>query len=122
MNTSHCPHCGSDHYWDWEEAFDKFGFGDGDGLVETNTVAKALRAAGFTVTVSRYGCHNRVVTSIKQDGRQLIPDTANVGYDDPRGYLPDSVIALLDTSFGDAAVADDDQHDDDVAGESEVHS
>lgn len=35
--------------WSWTEAFDKFGFDDGDGLVMTWHVADVLNAAGFQV-------------------------------------------------------------------------
>ena len=45
MTFSTCPKCLSTIDWSWEEAFDKFGFGDGDGLVMTDTVAAALRRA-----------------------------------------------------------------------------
>jgi hypothetical protein len=51
MPQANCPTCNTDHDWSWDEAFNKFGFGDGDGLVMTNQVADALRAAGYTVTV-----------------------------------------------------------------------
>ena len=36
--------------WSWEEAFDKFGFEDGDGLVMTDVVAAVLQDAGYSVT------------------------------------------------------------------------
>ena len=29
-------------YWEWEDAFDKFGFEDGDGLVMTHKVAEFI--------------------------------------------------------------------------------
>lgn len=97
-----CPHCRSRHDWSWVEAFDKFGFGDGDGLVMTAEVAAALAAAGYTVERHGWGFHNEVITSIKQDGIEIIPhDRITFGYDDPRTYLPDSVIDVLDTAFPD---------------------
>lgn len=51
MNTVRtiCPTCGQAHNWSWEEAFDKFGFGDGDDLVMTEKVAEALRKNGYEV-------------------------------------------------------------------------
>jgi hypothetical protein len=33
-----CERSGRTLYWDWSEAFAKFGFGDGDGQVETPQV------------------------------------------------------------------------------------
>lgn len=82
--------------WQWEEAFDKFGFNDGDGVVMTEVVADALRKAGLAVTTSAWGWHNIVIDSIKRDGTPLFPDTVTLGYDNPRDYLPEDVIALLD--------------------------
>jgi len=96
MNTTYCPHCNHDHHWTWEEAFDKFGFGDGDGLVMTEHVAEAIRAAGYTVTTVVWGMHNVIIRSIKRDEVELIPDTAELGYGDPRTYLPDDIVTLLD--------------------------
>lgn len=94
-----CPTCGISHEWCWEEAFDKFGFGDGDGLVMTNTVAAALRDKGYRVEVLRWGIHNDIITSIARDAVSWIPQTANVGYDNPRHYLPQHITALLDKAF-----------------------
>lgn len=96
-----CPTCGHAHYWSWEEAFDKFGFGDGDDLVMTEAVADALRERGYTVTVTQWGLHNTIITDISSDGVTLIPNTVTRGYDDPRKYLPKDVIDLLDGEFRD---------------------
>jgi len=101
-----CPTCGQRHHWSWEDAFCKFGFEDGDGLVMTETVADALRAHGYTVTTLLWGFHNVIITDIIRDGVEIIPETAVRGYDDPRDYLPDEVVALLDKEFGDGTVVD----------------
>lgn len=101
MSTSRCRHCGADHQWSWEEAFDKFGFEDGDGLVMTEAVAGALRKGGYDVTVEAWGLHNIVITTIGKSGRSLISDKVNLGYDDPRKFLPKKIIALLDETFTD---------------------
>ena len=98
MHLTFCPTCSETHTWTWEEAFDKFGFGDGDGLVMTHLVVQALRDAGYRVTSERWGCHNVVINSIRKGRRHLIPDTANVGYDDPRDYLPVAIVDLLDAA------------------------
>ncbi|MGD9802542.1 MAG: hypothetical protein AB7E80_16415 [Hyphomicrobiaceae bacterium] len=101
MSTSTCPTCGSDVFWTLEEAFDKFGFGDGDGIVMTDHVADALRNAGYTVVVEPWGCHNVTISSIKsKTGKELIPfKRISFGYDDPRDYLPKPLIELLDAAF-----------------------
>lgn len=97
MSTTTCPTCHSDYHWEWEEAFDKFGFNDGDGLIMTEHVAAKLRGGGFAVTVKSWGCHNVTIASIKRDGTELIPfDSISYGYDDPRDYLPQEIVNLLD--------------------------
>ena len=100
MSITTCPSCGESHHWSWEEAFDKFGFGDGDGIVMTEHVANALRTRGYDVTAEPWGCHNVTICSIKtKKGRELIPETANCGYDEPRDYLPKHIVTLLDQAF-----------------------
>ena len=100
MSVTTCTCCGSDYHWQWEDAFDKFGFGDGDGMVMTATVAVALERDGYVVDRSVWGIHNEVITSITKDGVEIIPlDRIDLGYDDPRDYLPEDIIALLDEAF-----------------------
>lgn len=83
--------------WTWEEAFDKFGFDDGDGPIMTDVVASVLRDAGYSVTAEPWGFHNVVISSIKDgDGLEQIPAGIALGYDEPRDYLPKTLIALLD--------------------------
>ena len=96
MPKTICGHCGSTCHWRWEEAFDKFGFGDGGGLTMTETVATTLRTAGYTVTVEPWGNHNVVISDIQLAAATLIPATARRGYDNPRSYLPAVVTQLLD--------------------------
>lgn len=86
--------------WCWEEAFAKFGFGDGDGPNFTNEVADYLRSVGFEVDEDAWGCHNITIISIKSAGYELIPfDDITYGYDNPRNYLPKLIIRLLDRRF-----------------------
>lgn len=99
MATSICNICGGDYHWFWEEAFDKFGFGDGDGQIETETVTTALEQAGYATEQSEWGFHNTVIASIRKDGIEQIPETASIGYDDPRKYLPRKIVRLLDKTF-----------------------
>lgn len=99
MSTTICTCCGSPYHWSWEEAFDKFGFSDGDGVVMTETVAEALRHAGYTVTVHPWGCHNVVITAITRADASFIAPGSNLGYDDPRDYLMPEIIELLDRGF-----------------------
>jgi hypothetical protein len=100
MSITYCPTCGESHSWRWEEAFDKFGFGDGDGIVMTEHVAEALRESGYTVTTEPWGMHNVTIWSItSKKGKELIPEGINCGYDDPRDYLPKRITKLLDEAF-----------------------
>ena len=94
-----CPCCGTRHEWSWEEAFDKFGFGDGDSIIMTGSVAETLRANGCTVAMQRRGDHNLIITRIERGGVSLIPADTDLGYDDPRDYLPHSIVSLLDSEF-----------------------
>jgi hypothetical protein len=95
-----CPDCKSRRDWCWEEAFDKFGFDDGDGVVMTGDVAKALEGAGYAVRVECWGLHNVVITSFTRDGLAQIPDGTSIGYGDPREYLPQELVDFLDRTFG----------------------
>ncbi len=100
MSMTTCPTCGTTCHWRWEDAFDKFGFGDGDELVMTEHVAKALRDHGYTVITEPWGCHNVTITSIEtKEGEEQIPEAINLGYDDPRDYLPTPIVDLLDAAF-----------------------
>lgn len=104
MPIAHCDHCGSELSWSWTEAFEKFGFNDGDGIVETWQVEAILAKAGYAVTVDGWGLHNTVITSIKQNNVELIPhDVPGIvfGYDDPRSYLPKEIVELLDEAMPD---------------------
>ena len=96
MPITTCTNCGGQYSWQWEDAFDKFGFGDGDGHVETATVAETLRAVGYEVAAEPWGFHNTVIRSIKRKGVEFISAHAEVGYADPRKYLPKAVVRLLD--------------------------
>lgn len=85
--------------WRWEEAFDKFGFNDGDGQVETWQVEAVLRKAGYVVEVNQLSLHNTIISSVKEQTEELLPKEDSdfcVGYDDPRDYLPRKIIELLD--------------------------
>ncbi|MCF0075221.1 hypothetical protein LZD49_32360 [Dyadobacter sp. CY261] len=99
MPISKCDTCDGDFHWNWEEAFDKFGFGDGDGHVETWTVEAALTEAGFEARVIGDGLHNAIIVSIKKEGIEQIPETARIGYDNPRDFLPRLIVRLLDKCF-----------------------
>lgn len=104
MPVTKCPHCFGDHHWSWEDAFLKFGFGDSDGVVMTETVADILRKGGYAVECHTWGFHNTVIVSIRQGIVELLPqDGIRFGHDDPRDYLPEAIVSLLDDNFNDNA-------------------
>jgi len=90
--------------WGWEEAFYKFGFGDGDGPNFTEEVANFLMGEGYDVDCRTWGMHNYMIMDIKRDGVSIMPDEAEhstfqVGYSDPREWLPKDLIKKLDKEF-----------------------
>jgi hypothetical protein len=99
MPKTACNNCGGDYFWQWEDAFYKFGFGDGDAQIETDTVWLALENAGYTAVREAWGMHNVVITSIRGNRQEMIPENADLGYDDPREYLPRKIVQLLDQAF-----------------------
>lgn len=86
--------------WTWDEAFDKFGFADGDGPVYTHEVAAFIESLGYEVESDSWGMHNTVIFSIKRDGVEVIPADAEHGYDCPSTYLPADLVAALTEEFG----------------------
>ena len=91
----------------WRDAFDKFGYGDGDGTIYTPEVAEFLESMGYYVEYDSWGMHNDVITTlVDPKGKVLIHgseadgDKFTLGYDNPREYLPKALIAKLDEEFG----------------------
>lgn len=93
---------GGARYFDWTEAFAKFGFGDGDGLVSTWRVEEVLNQTGYSVEVASWGMHNTVISSILKDGVEMIPyenPAFDFGYDNPREYFPEELVTALDAAL-----------------------
>lgn len=91
-------------YWSWEEAFDKFGFDDGDGPNFTDSVVAVLWEVGCTDVVSEtWGIHNYMIHSLAYEGKVYGSESVDYewGYDDPRCYLPASLVSALDAEFSD---------------------
>jgi len=55
-----------------------------------------LQSAGYRVVNNIWAGHNIVIASITKLGKEQIPSTCNLGYDNPREYLPREIITLLD--------------------------
>jgi len=86
--------------WEWEEAFDKFGFGDGDSWNGTHIVANEINDLGYVTDCDTWGIHNYMIMDVRkgQESVYTNPD-AQIGYDSPREYLPDDIINHLDKMF-----------------------
>lgn len=114
--------------WEWEEAFDKFGFGDGDNWNGTHEVVGEIESLGYECDVEHWGSHNFMIFDIKKDGKSILFPEKNdtgvdlddwlpeveqrikdrdamcegiqpLGYEHPRNYLPDDIIKHLDSVF-----------------------
>lgn len=85
--------------WRWEEAFNKFGFNDGDGLNFTDAVANYLRENGYAIRTEAWGAHNFMITDILKVGSSVIPAKTKIGYENPRAYLPRQLVQKLDRAF-----------------------
>ena len=88
----------------WEQAFNKFGFDDGQYCL-TGNVAHILECYyGYLVEVSSGHIHNDLITSIRKDDHEFMPSETSgytIGYDDPRMYLSNDLVQLLDKHFYD---------------------
>ena len=58
--------------WEWEEAFSKFGFGDGDGWNGTHEVVGEIESLGYEGETDSWGCHNYMIFDIKKDGKSIL--------------------------------------------------
>ena len=87
------------YQWRWEEAFYKYGFDDGDGLIMTYAVEEFITSLGYEVDIYG-GTHNSVIESILVGGKELLDNSKfNIGETDPREYLPKELVAHLDAKF-----------------------
>ena len=102
-------------YWEWIEAFCKFGFDDGDGMVMTHRVVEAIEELGYKAVSNTWGCHNEVISQVYTTGpgeedyketnywgnaNGYMVEDYTVGYDDPRLHLPKDIIDHLNKTFG----------------------
>lgn len=91
-------------YFDWREAFDKFGFDDGDGWNGTDLVSDFIEKEFKVKTeCDGWGCHNYMIMSVKdKDDKELIPEeNFSHGYDEPDVWMPKAWVEALDNHFDD---------------------
>lgn len=68
--------------WHWEEAFEKFGFGDGDSWNGTHEVEGEIESLGYTCETDSWRCHNHMIFDIKKDGKSILfPEKNDIGMD-----------------------------------------
>jgi hypothetical protein len=86
--------------WEWEEAFDKHGFNDGDGLNFTDEVAEAVEELGYRCVTDPGGMHNYRIVDVLKDGKSAIgPEAYDMFLDYPREVLPPDIVEHLDRKF-----------------------
>jgi hypothetical protein len=93
------------HAWEggngsWEDSFGRLHEGcesDGSPCDLTNEVVCFLSGLGYETTCDWWGWH-KFISGLALGGRDLLADI-EVGYDDPREYLPAELIAALDERF-----------------------
>ena len=79
--------------WQWEEAFQRYGFDDGNGWNGTDHVAEALGDLGYECE-HLYGSHNHYILTLTKGGQVI----ENEG-DEPKEFLPKRVVDFLDQRF-----------------------
>lgn len=89
--------------WDWRDAFDKFGFGDGDSWNGTGYVREFLEGLGWTLNEAQYGAHNWMIFKMTKGDVVIEAD----GYKQPEEFLPQELIDALDKKFGNAMFNED---------------
>jgi hypothetical protein len=102
--------------WEWVDAFDKFGFGDGDGANFTDDVAAFINSKGYECDCETWGIHNYMIKDITAhdpetdecgasimtypEGHPKFGEEVDYGYDNPREWLPKWLVEKLDKEFG----------------------
>jgi hypothetical protein len=102
--------------WEWVDAFDKFGFGDGDGANFTDDVAAFINSKGYECDCETWGIHNYMIKDITAhdpetdecgasimtypEGHPKFGEEVKYGYDNPREWLPKWLVEKLDKEFG----------------------
>lgn len=100
-------------HWEWQEAFDKFGFNDGDGWNGTDLVAEYIDSKGYDCVCDWWGCHNFMIMDILKNGKSILfkqddlwlPHLSHIdepiGYTRPESYLPSQLVNDLNAHFDD---------------------
>ena len=110
--------------WDWQEAFCKFGFDDGDGWNGTYLVAAYIDSKGYECVCDWRGSHNFMIMDILKNKNSILFEPDNlvkvmrwrlhrkwlphlshikdgIGYARPESYLPSQLVNDLNARFHD---------------------
>jgi len=87
--------------WDWTEAFNKFGFEDGDGWNGTHLIVDFLKEEfNYDCEVDSWGMHNYMIFNVYDKSKKsIIKKEATIGYDNPEDYLPKKIVNALEEEF-----------------------
>lgn len=110
MRTCTCPTCSTAHRWQWEEAFLRDGFFRGEDS-HTATVAVFLSSQGYDLTINDHFEGNPFIARIFKGTKQFMSPSDSPGETEPRDYLPDHIIQLLDTEYPEHPRTDVDRAD-----------
>lgn len=80
--------------WEWEEAFQRDGFGDGDDWVGTGEVERYLEELGYAYEEAS-SIHNTYIVQVSKDGHLW----ENDGGDEPMKWLPPDLVEKLAEYF-----------------------
>lgn len=83
--------------WEWEEAFCKFGFGDGDNVMHNEDVGEVIARHGWKYK-QVLGVHNEFIYQLVK-GDKVIDFEGNEDNDEVRRKLPAIVVKALDKQF-----------------------
>ena len=84
--------------WTWEDAFQNYGFNDGNDWCRTFVVVEALEELGYKCETS-YGSHNNYICTLTKDTTSI-----EVGEDNLRRSLPRDAVTFLDQQFGETYI------------------
>lgn len=89
--------------WSWTEAFNKYGFNEGETDTYTFEVSDFLADLGYIIETTS-GIHNTYISSLRSPtGVELLAvNKFNVGIDDAEEQLPDVLVDALNQKFGPA--------------------
>lgn len=84
--------------WQWEEAFQKFGFRDGDDPQHNKEVGDFLKDFGYSYHTSS-GIHNGFICALAHNGVRVELPEDDEDVVDIRAMFPKDVLAALDKAF-----------------------